>query len=240
MPTAASASTRARDGNPLPGAGWDRLRDRTIAGRGLRGTSSWIPTREQTLSSAPTRRRLRSRRRLEDGGRRKGRPPSGPVDGGSLRCVGEPRRPCRRLDLRCRRVVPGWGHARCPRPTRLAARLRALPVAAECLPHCLDLALLPHSPNDTAGPGVGCLASDSQSGAAGTGQAVRSHQTAVSARPRADRLARNPHRAGAELALVVRRPESEEREAWRAVVVARGCALVGSAAWRWQGPTQSV
>ena len=75
MPAAASANTRARDGNPLLGAGWDRLRDRTIAGRALRGTSSWIPTREQTLSSAPTRRRFRSRRRLEDGGRREGRPP---------------------------------------------------------------------------------------------------------------------------------------------------------------------
>jgi len=77
------------------------------------------------------------------------------VGGGSLPCVGGPwRRRRRGLDLLCRRLVPGdCGHARHHRPTGLAARLGALPIAAERLPHCLDLALLPHGPNDTAGPG---------------------------------------------------------------------------------------
>jgi len=55
--------------------------------------------------------------------------------GGSLPWVGGPRRRCRGLDLRCRRVVRGaCGHARYPRPTGPAARLRALPIAAERLP----------------------------------------------------------------------------------------------------------
>jgi hypothetical protein len=92
--------------------------------------------------------------------------------GGSLPWVGGPRRRCRGLDLPCRRVVPGeCGHARYPRPTGPAARLRALPIAAERLPHCLDLALLPHGPNDTAGPGCRLRGERLVKRRRGTGQA---------------------------------------------------------------------
>jgi hypothetical protein len=111
---------------------------------------------------APPRRSRRSRRAA----------PCCPVGGGSLPSVGGRRRRCRGFDLRCGQVVSGeCGHARHPRPAGLAARLRALPIAAERLPHCLDLTLLPHGPNDTAGPGCRLRGERFVKAGRGTGQA---------------------------------------------------------------------
>jgi hypothetical protein len=171
--TAASASSRARDGNPLLDAGWDRLRNRTLVGRALRGTSSWIPTQERRARQPqPVVGAALKTETVAQGG------PLSPVGGGSLSvCRWGPRRRCRGLGLRCRRLLPGdWGHARNTRPTGLAARLRALPVAAERLPHCLDLTLLPHTrmvrrPRVSAGFGKRFVKRRR-----GTGQAIRSHR----------------------------------------------------------------
>jgi hypothetical protein len=139
---------------------------------------------------APPRRSRRSRMAA----------PSCHVGGGSLPSVGGPRRRCRGLDLRCRMVVPGeCGHARHLGPTGLAARLPALPIAAERLPHCLDLALFPHGPNDTAGPGCRLRGERLVKRRRGTGQARprgRGHAKHRGRRCASARFRRCPRLAG--------------------------------------------
>jgi hypothetical protein len=83
-------------------------------------------------------------------------------------------------------------HARHPRPPGLAARLRALPIAAERLPHCLDLALLPHGRMIRWPPGCR-LRGERFEQRRGTGQVIRSHRPLFPRALELTLLQENPH-----------------------------------------------